>query len=272
MEFISNVVIGIGEDGGMGVLHCSEDLVGSKQLREIKDTIMDIHLAEHEPSYALCVKPLKNEWIVFSKVTRIEHSEVESRPHTAQNQFVMKLHNFLDSVKTKMDDNSLSVLKGLYQEEKWNLFCNLIIARQKNIKIALGVGDNCNRENLMKDIYRLLPNDYALNTSMLTAGICPQTQFHFRFVSETGADDLRQYKYVPLKSFLRKNTAEKDYPNLKKLVLAPNKLRDEFYASKHMNLYPKYDHLMCFSAMEHAAKMFLEDKICLQNLKKIFRK
>ena len=277
MKSISNIVIGIGEDGGMGIQQCSDDLIGTKQLREIKETILDIHLAEHEPKYALCVKPLKNEWIVFSKVTRIEHSEVESRPHTMQHQYVMKFSDFLDSVKTKMDDdlvkekNTLSILRGFYQEEKWNLFCNLVIARQKKIKIALGVEDNFIRENFMADMYRLLPNDYALNTSMVSAGICPQTLFHFRLVSETGADDLRQYKYVPLKTFLRSNIVKKEYSNLKKLVLAPNKIRDEFYASKHMNPYPAYDCLMSFSAMEHAAKKFLEDKNMLAEPERDFQ-
>ena len=271
MGSIGNVVIGIGEGGGMGIQHCSESLIGSKQIREIKETILDIHLAEHEPNYAWCVKPLKNKWIVFSKVTRVEHSEVEPRPHTTQHQDVMEFKDFLESVKTRMNDNSVSTGKGFYQEEKWNLFCNLIFARQKNIKIALGVGEYINREQLMADMYRILPNDYALNTSMLSAGICPQTRFHFRLVTETGADDLRQYKYVALNRFLRSNPIDEEYPNLKKLVLAPNHIRDEFYASEHMNLYPEYNYLMCFSAMEHAAKLFLEDKDMLADSEKDFQ-
>lgn len=296
-------VIGIGENGGMGIQCCSENLVGSKQMKEVRETIFDIHLMEEGPNQAFCMKTLENQWVAISKVTRVECSGAESRPHTLQHLHIMTFDDYLHSLKMKMNSDewnrsffcgpmeevheyaaegkldfpddlqekrALSVFKGLYQEEKWNLFLNLIYARQKNIKIALGVDESVNREEFMADIYRFLPNDYALNTSMLTAGTCPQTLFHLRFVSNTGEDDLRHYKYVSLASFLRTKLGDKEYPNLKRIVLAPNKLRDEFYASKHMNRCPEYDHLMSFSAMEHAAKNFLEDKKMLTEPEKDF--
>lgn len=286
-------VVGIGENGGMDVQCCSENLVGSKPLKEMKKSVMDIHLPEKEQESAICVYPLQGQDIVISKVTRIESSDVESRPHTLQHQYFMSSNEFLQSVKTKMDSDDLrcaffdgpmnevevyekegklafpenvqekrglTVLKGLYQIEKWNLFVHLIYARQKNMKLAVILSENVDREQLAADIYRLLPNEYAMNTSMLTAGNCPGALFDLRFVSETGQEDTRNYKMVSWNSLMRRNLLDQTYPNLKRLVLSVNKLRDEFYASKHMNPVSEHKGFMTFGDMEYAAKKFLEDK------------
>lgn len=285
-------VIGIGENRGMEIQCCSDNLVGSKQLKEIREKILDIHLPKGQQT-AICVYTLPSRNIVLSKITRIESSEFESRPHTLQHQYIMSFQEYLNLVKTKMDydklkqsffygplsevdsykadgklefpeelheKSTLQLLKGFYPEEKWNLFCNLIFARQKNLKLAVLLNESINRDLLTADIYRLLPNDYAVNTSILTAGNCSQTMFHLRLVSETGEEDLRKYKCVSLNQLLRTKSEKQEYPNLKKIVLAPNKIRDEFYASKYMNRYSEYDRLMSFSSMERAAQMFLKDK------------
>ena len=286
-------VVGIGENGGMDVQCCSENLVGSKVLKEMKGSILDIHLPEKEQKSAICVYPLKEQNMVVSKVTRIESSDVESRPHTLQHQYFMSSEEFLQSVKTKMDSSGfsssffcgpmnemeayeaagkltfpenvqekrgLSVMKGLYQIEKWNLFVHLIYARQKDMKLAVVLNESVDRQQLAADIYHLLPNSYAVNTSMLTAGSCPGALFHLRFVSETGGEDTRGYKMVTWNSLLRRSLLEQTYPNLKRLVLSVNKLRDEFYASKHMNPVLNGGRFMTFGDMEYAAKKFLEDK------------
>lgn len=286
-------VIGIGtKERGVRLQTCSQHLKGKDAFETLKKKMFDIHLPEAEQSPALCVMPLGLGKIAVSEITHIKKNEVETRPHSLQHIFITESEEFLTELKDGLDDKRLDgsffhgpmkmleafeqngkldykkielctemsgFWNGLTKQQQWNFFVNLVMGKQRDMKLALGVDDHVNRRNVLADVFRILPRQYAADMSALSSGECAQTEFDLLLVSSTRDSDIRFYKYLLLTSCCNIKSRELVY--LKSIVTGPDELRREFYDSKYMNPYPlNAKKLMNFEEMEEAAIQFLVEK------------
>jgi hypothetical protein len=137
-------------------------------------------------------------------------------------------------------------MKGLYLDEIWNLFCNLMAPRPQNRTLAVLVDESVDKKQLEEEIYKLVP----------TANI------HVCWFEDLNDEPFRSCKIVSFERLTRCRAEDDEYPNLKKLIGLSTLYQLEFYGPEFLNWDPDLEFHMSLAQMEELAKKFSKDWGC----------
>ena len=135
-------------------------------------------------------------------------------------------------------------MKGLYLDEIWNLFCNLMEPRPQKRRLAVVVDDAVDKKVVEAEIYTMIP---TANTY-----VC--------WFEDLNEEPYRSCKVVAFERITRCRAKDDEYPNLKKIICFLKLYQKEFYGPNYLNWNSETKTDMSLAQMEEMAKKFLEDR------------